>query len=558
MAPACSGSIGAVEDEPAPSQTLGAPNPGGQPGANAPSSPGAGLPSGPVAGDVKGAFKPGPTGMRRLNQAQYANAIQDLFGAPLKTGAMLDPDEKNNLAFASIASYAATTSPSGVEQYGAAAFDIARQAVDPARRMALLGCTPQAPGDPCLAAGLKALARRAWRRPPEAAELAALDHVVKTTTAEQGHLWTGVEYAVAAILQAPSFMYAPEIGEPDPGDQSRLRFTSLEMATRLSLTLWDTIPDGELLDAGERGELVTTAGLRKQIERMLAAPRTKKAVADFFAEAFRYEGLPEQTKSKTMFPMFAPALMAAMRSELDSLLVDLAWKPGASFLDILDTREARVNKALAGIYELPPPASDSLTPALHRMDRPRAGILTAAGTMSMFAGNEMTSPTFRGLLVRERLLCQHAPDAPDSVDTDLSSFSKAKTMRERVDQHRSVPTCAACHSLMDPIGLTLENFDPIGRYRDKENGVAIDVSGDLDGKAFKGPLELAALLKADPRVAPCLAHSLYQYATGRLEGPGEEVAIDAIAKAFTAGGHSFRTLMVETLSNAGFRYAARP
>jgi hypothetical protein len=222
--------------------------------------------------------------------------------------------------------------------------------------------------------------------------LDALATVVKTTTAEQGSVWTWLEYAVAAVLQAPSFLYLPELGEVDPEDPKRLRLTSLELGSRLAFLLTNAPPDRELLDAGERGELLVVAALRKQAERLLQTPRARTA---------------------------------------------------------LDTREAHVNKALAPLYELPAPATDSFTQATHRADRPRAGVMTSAGVMAALSGNQMTSPTFRGLLVRERLLCQQAPEPPDGVNTDLEMVGKARTTRERVEQHRSNAACAACHAFMD-------------------------------------------------------------------------------------------------------------
>jgi hypothetical protein len=419
-----------------------------------------------------------------------------------------------------------------------------------------VGCEAKTPGDACTTGFLRTFTRQAWRRPAEPAELDALATVVKTTTAEQGSVWTGLEYAVAAVLQAPSFLYLPELGEVDPEDPKRLRLTSLELGSRLAFLLTNAPPDRELLDAGERGELLVVATLRKQAERLLQTPRARAALASFFAEHLRYEELEEKTKSKAAFPTWTPALMTALRRELDTLTTDLALGSGSA-LDLLDTREARVNKALAALYELPAPATDSFTQATHRADRPRAGVMTSAGVMAALSGNRMTSPTFRGLLVRERLLCQQAPEPPDGVNTDLEMVGKARTTRERVEQHRSNAACAACHAFMDPIGLTFESFDALGRFRTSEGGAAIDTSGDLDGKRVTGPRDLAAALRADPRTAACLVREVYRFGTGHEEQPGEAVAQEALGRAFANGNHNLRGLLVELVANAGFRYAAR-
>jgi hypothetical protein len=517
---------------------------------------------GPGAGGTAGAFEPAPGGARRLTAEQYANAIRDLLGGTAAVPGALDDDD-TGLEFSSQGAYRVTTSPSGVEKYRDTAFQIARTIfASPASAQALLGCQPAAPGDACVEGFLARFGRRAFRRPLSAEELADYRRLVATAAAEQGNVLGALEFALAAMLQDPAFLYLVEIGEPDPTDRSRLRFTSYEMATRLALALGNTIPDQDLLDAAEKGALVTPEGLRAEAERLLGSPASRRGLSRFFAEHFHFDGLEQATKDKTIYPSFDAALALAMQGELDRVLTDLAVAGDRDFRDVFVTRETYVNKALAAHYKVPSAGTDTTFAKVELpAGGPRAGLVTMAGVLTTTSIDSRSSPTLRGVFIRERLLCQTVPQPPDDVpEIDAPErMINAKTMRERLVRHQQDPQCASCHAFIDNVGLALEQFDGIGAFRTTENGVTLDVRAELDGKAFNGGRELGALLREDPRAMACLSAALYRYFTGHHDpGAGEAPVIAKLEQSFVTSGHRFRSLLLELVTSAGFRTLSKP
>lgn len=234
----------------------------------------------------------------------------------------------------------------------------------------------------------------------------------------------------------------------------------------------------------------------------------------------------------------------------------------ASVLELFTTRSTFVTKDLAALYGLPTTglSTTSLTATTLPTDGPRAGLLTTAAFLSLFANQEEGSPTQRGKFIRQTLLCQNIPLPPANVSTVLpdAPAGAVYTKRQKLSMHESQPTCAACHKLMDPLGLTLENFDAIGKYRATDQGQTIDASGDLDGVSFNGPVALGQALAQRDDVADCLVQNLYRYGTGHLDVSTEKPVIDALKVSFRAGGYHVRDLMRDIVSSDGFRFVAAP
>jgi hypothetical protein len=219
-----------------------------------------------------------------------------------------------------------------------------------------------------------------------------------------------------------------------------------------------------------------------------------------------------------------------------------------------------VNKPLAAHYGYAAPATDEFTRINLPAGSPRAGVLTQAAFLSAMAHPVETSPTLRGKLVRERLLCQAVPAAPPDVVTMLAPTpnSANTTLRQRLAVHVSEPRCASCHNAMDPIGFGFENFDAVGRFRTTEKSMPVDASGRIDaGTTFKDALELVKLLKADARLPGCVTRVAFRHASGHVELPGEEPSIAAIEKNAVAQGFSFRSLLIELVASDAFRYAKK-
>jgi hypothetical protein len=401
---------------------------------------------------------------------------------------------------------------------------------------------------------VRALSRRAFRRPPQAAEVARYVKVADEAAETLSDFYQGLEFALAAVLQSPSFLFRVELGEPDPENNTRLRYTEYELATRLSYALWNTTPDEILLDAAERGELSAT--LTEQAQRLLEHPRAASALDNFHSERLGLAELSTLNKDPSLSGELSDELKGALRDDVLRTFAELG-EPGRDFLRVFDARVAYVNAPLAKLYAQPM-AADELTRVELPESAGRVGFLGKPAFLALTAHNLETSPTLRGRYIRERVLCQSIPAPPANVVPVLAEPDPdAPTMRDRLRQHATDPACSGCHTLMDPLGLALEHFDALGRYRDKDQGHALDTRGELDGTRFDGAVELSKLLAADPRTAECLVRQAYRYTLGHIEDRGEEPQIAELVAAFEASGHDLSALFQSLSTSAAFRYASK-
>jgi hypothetical protein len=503
-----------------------------------------------------GAIEPAPAALRKLTVEQYENSVHDLLGpdVELPSSLQLEADVAQN-GFYAVGASNATISPAAAEKLEQAAYALAAQALSSAHRAGFVPCAPSATSDSaCAQKFLKDFGRRAFRRPLEAAELTRYAKIADDSAKALGDFYQGLEFAVAAVLQSPNFLFRVELGEPDPSDARRLRYTSYELATRLSYALWNTTPDAALLAAAESGEL--GADLGKHAERLLTDPRAARALDNFHSERLGLLELDAINKDSSVGDL-RPELRSAMRDDVLRSFAEVSGKPGSDYLNVFDSRVAYVNKPLAELYGQRSDAS-----ALTRVELPasaeRLGFLGKPAFLALTAHNSQTSPTLRGKYIRERLLCQAIPAPPANVVPVLAEPDpNAPTMRERLKQHANDPACAGCHTLMDPLGLSLEHFDAIGRYRKDDKGHALDTRGDFDGTAFDGAVELSQLLKDDPRTAECVVRQVFRYALGHIEDKGEEPQIEALVSAFEDGGHDLTALFRSLASSDAFRYAGK-
>lgn len=546
---ACSGSIEGPSGGKGPS----AGNPGGATGGNGPGSAG---PRGNDPGPPAVAMGQVPAGVRRLSQAQYRATIASLLGTSIQLPKELDRDDPDSV-FTSVGGYRVATSSAGVVKYDSAAYDIAHQVfADPRSVGAVLGCDPRQ-GAACAQSFVRGFGRRAWRRPPTDEEVARYTKVIDEVGQTLGSPETGFEYALAGMLQSPNFLYVAEVGESDNG---RLRFTNYEMATRLSYLLGGSLPDAELSTAADRGELVTAQGLKSQIDRLLGSQTTRPSLLGFFTELLALTDLNDVAKDATVYPTVTPALFTAMHEEVERLVGDTVLDRRNVMLDLFDVNRAFVNPDLAKHYGLPAPAGPGFSSVTLPPDSERAGVLTTGAWLSIMAKPYASSPTLRGVFLREKILCQSVPAPPANVDNQLPNPTESKTpvtTRQVLEQHRKDPACASCHAFFDPLGVAFEHFDGVGAHRATENGLPIDTAGDLDGKRYSSTAEMLALLKADPRVADCLIRHAFHYVTGHQGLPIEEALLGGLAPAFR-GKPDFRDLLSQMLNSEWFRYPGAP
>ena len=493
-------------------------------------------------------FDPGPARMRRLTANQYAAVVTDLFGPDVVPPARLEPDSRTAGSLA-LGATVTTVSPRGVELYVDGAAALAGQVLAPERRDRWVRCTPDATvDDACARDTLRALGRRAWRRPLADDELDRLVTVSARAAEVLDDFHAGLEYGVAALLASPAFVYRVELGDADGA------LDPYAMASRLSFFFWNTGPDDALLDAAADGALDTPAGLRGEAERLAADPRVEAGVRAFFADLLELDRLGAMTKAPELFPHFDETLGPAAREETLAGLVTLVVDERGDYRDVMTTRRAVVDPKLASLYTVRAPARRGFAEVWLPEDGPRLGLLGQASTLALHSHPVSTSATLRGMFVRETLLCQTMPDPPAGVDTSIPEPSgDAPTLRDRVGEHLEAPECAGCHTLMDPIGLALEHFDGIGRYRPTDNGATIDPSGTLDGVPFDGPEGLAHAIREHPAFGPCLVERLYRYALGRVPERGEDAMLDALAQRFSHDGYDVLGLMVELAASPAFR-----
>ncbi len=499
--------------------------------------------------ELRGAVLP------KLTEPQYRAAIEDLFGGVPEMP--VQPDT-NPFLFTSIGATTDPLSELGVQQLEEAA-DAITHAVfdDPARRAALMGCEPAAPGDACVEGFLRTFGRRAFRRTLSPDELAAFKAI--SIDLSGGDAITGVRTAVAGMLQAPSFVYRIEIGEPDPDDPARLRYTGFEMASRLSFLLWNRPPDAELLDAAENGDLHDPEGIEAQARRLLADPRARSAVQEFFAQYLDLGKLDGVSRDATLYPTFTPSLAEAMRTEVKLLVDDLVVRRNADVRQLFSTRRTFVNSELAALYGVDAPGATpvAFVPIELPEDGPRAGMLTLGAFLTMNAHEASTAPTLRGKYLRERVLCLEVPPPPPDVNTDIEPDpTQAKTLRERLEVHMTNPACASCHQFMDPPGFLFEHFDAMGGYRETENGYPIDSTGDFEGTPLADARDLADLLADEERVGECMVKQLYRHAQGRLDDVGERHALRQITEKFAESGYKFQELLVALVTHESYRFVA--
>jgi hypothetical protein len=506
-------------------------------------------------------FAPAAGTFKRLTVSELKNSLTALLG-PVTVG-QLEQDTFSD-GFAKVGGSTVAVSLNGVAQYQKT-IEAATAEVfaDAKRRDALVGCVPQGLGDTaCFKSFIERFGRLAWRQALTPAQVERTTALASTLAQTWGNATDALRGTTNALLQSPNFLYRLERGEPD-ASSGFWRFTANEMASRLSYFLTNSAPDAALLDAAEQGKLTTAEGVRTEAERLLqggTGTPARESVRNFATELFRLAIVSARAKDPS-FTAYTPSLQQAMVREVPSMLEDLVFEQAAPVTDLFTTRTTYVNADLAKLYGLDASGltADSWVKVTLPANGLRAGYLGTGAFLSEFANQKEGSPTQRGKFIRMGLLCGTIPDPPANVATNLEEKpgDVHQTKRDKLAEHREQGgSCTGCHALMDPLGLPLENFDAIGAYRETDGGLAIDVSGDLDGVAYSGPIELGQLLSQNELAADCLVRNFYRYATGVLEAKEQEPAIGQLATQFKGNGKDLRKLMVELVASDGFRLVA--
>jgi hypothetical protein len=492
--------------------------------------------------------------LRRLTHSQYNNTVRDLLDDRSLPANQFPPEDfvngfKNQYE-------AQNLSPLLQDAYSAAAEKLAANAFRRnARRM--VPCEPSAA---CRDEFLRNFGLKAFRRPLEPTEIARYEKVFQ----KQPSFLAGAQLVVEAMLQSPNFLFRLE-------DTSNAKWRPYAAASRLSYALHDTMPDEALFAAAARGDLNTPAGVEKSARRLLDDAKARQALDEFVAQWLRFDRVLTATRDRRAFPTFTPDTALAMTHEARRFVSDLVWSD-RNFTEVYTAPYGFPNADLARIYGVEPPATDFERVAFPANSE-RAGLLGQAMFLTLAASPDNTSPTARGLFVREQFLCQHVADPPPGINTNLPPVTQAKpvTNRERLAMHTTDKSCAGCHSLVDPIGFGLEKFDAIGQRRDKlklsfaqgagegqnrRNQTVVTVELDLDttgqvagipDSAFTSPKELGAVLAASAQCQECFVKQYFRFVAGRTEKPGDRPMIQNVLADFRRSDFKFKEMIISLM-----------
>jgi|SRR5579871_1629874 len=370
----------------------------------------------------------------------------------------------------------------------------------------------------CASRILSNLARRAFRRPITAQDMAPLMQFYNQGR-KAGTFETGIENAMVAMLASAKFLYRVEPPPADAKPGAVYRLSDIELASRLSFFLWSTIPDDELLSVAEQGKLSDTKTLEQQIRRMLADPRSKTLTTNFAFEWLKVRDMDALEPDPYVYPSFDRSLRAALRREIE-MFIDSIFREDRSVVDLLNANYTFVNERLAAHYGIENIRGDQFR-RVTLTDPNRFGLLGKGAILMVTAYPNRTSPVLRGAYILENIAGTPPAPPPPNVEAfkENKEGEKPKTVREILEAHRANPTCNSCHGIMDPLGFSLENFDTIGTYRtmDRFTRTKIDTSGKLvDGTQLNGPVDLRnALLRHPEQFTQTLTEKLMTYALGR-------------------------------------------
>lgn len=498
--------------------------------------------------------------LRRLSQEQYRQSIADIFGADIKISGRLEPDPRREGLIAIGVANAAVGS-AGFEQYDMAAREIAGQVVDARHRDVLVGCQPAVvdrADDACARSFLTRAGRLLYRRPLTQAESDRFAAIAAKAADTKKDFYSGAGTALATMLESPAFLFRTERAVRDGAGY---RLDDYSVASRLSFMIWNAPPDEALLAAAEKGALRSPEGVAAQADRMLASPRFERGVRAFFTDMLALNELDGLQKDPAIYPRFTTHLAADAREQTLRTIIDTLVRRNEDYRALFTTRRTFLSRSLGLLYSEPVTSVSGWEAHEFPQGDPRAGLIAQPAFLMLHSHPGRSSPTLRGKAVRETLLCQKVPAPPANVDFALVqnvSDPRFATARKRLAAHNSEPMCAACHKMMDPLGLALEGFDGAAGMRTQENGAALDLSGEHMSKAFSGSAGLGQTLATDPALASCFVNRLYSYGAGRV-AEGQSAWLDPIRDRYMAAGLRIRDVIrAIALSDAFYRLDPDP
>ena len=500
---------------------------------------------------------PGPFVMRRLTKVEYGNTLHDLFG--------VDPAIANRLPDEVFGEgYLNTLSSLQSEQYLGIANEVLDKILAPKDapptdiQMRLFG-EPPSPGTDARAAARKvavSLARDAYRRPPTDAELEVLLSVFDLASARKLAYSEALRLMLKAVLISPQFLFITPAKEVEVGSEI-VALDDHQLACRLSYLLWSTTPDAELSALADQGKLHEPATLGAQVRRLLEDKRSRALFDGFGAQWLGLDTLETKTFDTAKFPSMSGEMREAMYNEA-RLFFESIVRENRSVVSFVDSDYTFLNGTLAPLYGLENAVTGPEMRKVKLTDANRGGILGMPGVLAVTSFPNRTSAVKRGVWVLEQVLGEHVPPAPPNVPALEKQDKKTVadlTLRQRTELHRTNAVCANCHKILDPIGFGLENFDAIGRWRERDDsGGVIDAAGELPGgKRFSSPRELKGIIAGrKAELARNLTEKLLAYALCRqLEGY-DEIVVDFLMETLAKDDYRIQTLISEVVRSYPF------
>ncbi len=515
-----------------------------------------GSPSGPAGGGATGGTNgpgdttsflcdrgapvdPGPSPLQRLTPGQYSAAARALFGSDLNLeGALPAAASASHIGLAQ-----ADPSQVDVEQYSTAA----KRVGEYVEKKPTTFAPCDASGDATMARScarnfLKGFGTRIYRSPLEDRDVERLTSVFDVGF-EGGGYAHGIALTVEAMMQAPRFLYRPEIGDMSLATATAVPLTAYEVASRLSFAFWNQGPDEPLLAAAAKGDLSTPEGVSEQARRLSKDQRAAQSFRDFLRVWFGLADWNTVEKDPAAFPEWSEETRAQLDSQSEAFFDTVLFSTPGTLESLFTLDPARF-------------VPDEMAAWKVEGNGSARGLLALPALLSRHSKPTESFPIYRGLFVREQLLCDTLPAPPDNVG-EPPEPARGVSSRERFEQHSKDASCRGCHVKIDPLGFAFENYDAVGRFRTTEEGHPIDASGELVGTDVDGKFadlgELSSLLATSETVRACSARQWFRFVMQRFEQPADNCSMHTLVEDFSDSGYRFSALRTAIVQTPAFR-----
>ena len=506
---------------------------------------------------------------RRLTQTEYRNAIRDAVGVPLQPDEEPPSDGAGGEGFDTVGD-ALFTSTIHLESYLAIADRVIEAALpdaqisdDPAKaaiRNRLLTVLPKSLQPDSLKSDAEAaaeiiaeFARRAWRRPVTVDEKLRLMQLYAASAGRGRGFLASVREPLKAVLMSPHFLF---VVETEPDASGVIRLTPHQIATRLALFIWSSIPDEELLQAADSEVILSDDQIRLQVRRMLADPKSRALGENFGLQWLGLRGFSEVHPDEEVFPEYPETLASDLREEAVRFVAHV-FQQNRPLTDLVAADYVLVNGRLAQHYQIDLPV-ESPWQMVSVADGRRGGVVTLGSVLTATSYPRRTSPVLRGRWILEEVLGSAVPAPPPNVPAleESPTSTEGLTLRQRLDLHRQKAECASCHDRMDPLGFGLENYDGIGRWRVSDNGQPVDNAGKLpSGDSFSGPGELkSVLMKRSGEFQQHFVRKLLGFALGRELNKFDQCIVETCVKKLSENELKSQILIEEIALSYPFQY----